>query len=81
MIPVGGRLQVEIHIPPLERSVRAEGQVVRCRPNRSGGFDLGIRFDRIDASDQALLNEAIEKFYSPRQRSRQHSGSWWRRLA
>lgn len=81
MLPVGSRIKLEVHVPPLDRSVQAVGEVIRCLPGRKGGYEIGIRFDRIDAADQALLNEAIERFYGPRQRSRQHGGSWWRRFA
>ena len=80
MLPVGSRIQVEIHVPPLGRSILAEGAVVRCVAAPGGGFDLGIRFDRIDPKDQNDFNEAIERFYSPRQRDRQRGGTWWRRL-
>lgn len=75
-LPAGSRLHLEIHVPPLNRSIRAEGKVVRCLP-KERGFELGIRFERIDPRDQAALNEAVERFFSPRQRIRQHRA--WRR--
>ena len=80
MLPVGSRVQVEVHIPPLDRSVHAMGIVMRCMPDRQRGYNVGIRFEQIDAQDQALLNDAIEQFYSPRQRNRHQGGAWWRRL-
>ena len=80
MIPVGAHIQLEVHIPPLDRSVRATGKAVRCIPARWGGYNVGIRFEQIEAEDQATLNDAIERFYSPRQKNRQHGGAWWRRL-
>ena len=80
MLPVGSRIKLEVHVPPLDRSVQAVGEVIRCLPGRRGGYEIGIRFERIDAADQALLDQAIERFYSPRQRSRHRSGAWWRTL-
>ena len=79
MIPVGSRLHLEIHVPPLQRSVTVEGQIVRCLPVRGGGFDIGIRFDQIDSADREALSGAIDKFCTPGQRVR-HRGSWWRRI-
>ena len=80
MLPVGSRIRVEVHISPLDRSIRAAGVVVRCAPARQFGYNIGIRFEQIDPQDQAVLNEAIERFYSPRQRNRHSGGSWWRKL-
>ncbi len=80
MLPVGTRLQLEIHIPPLDRSLRATGRVVRCSEGRGGGFELGVRFDQIDLKDQGALREAIESFYGPEGLSHQRK-SWWRKFA
>ncbi len=80
MLPVDSRIRLEIHVPPLDRSVHAVGVVIRCAPARRGGYDVGIRFEQIDPKDQAVLDEAIERFYSPRQKNRHRSGAWWRNL-
>ena len=80
MWPVGSRVRMEVHVPPLDRSIQAAGKVVRCSPERSGSYNLGVQFDQIAPEDQKILNEAIEGFYSPRQRSRQQQSSWWRKL-
>ena len=75
-IPVGSRIRLEIHVPPLNRSIPAEGVVVRCRPARVGkSFELGIRFSQIDPADRIALNEAVEGSYGPRQTG----SSWWDR--
>ena len=79
MIPVGSRIRVEIHVPPLARSIRADGQVIRCLPAHGGGFQLGIQFLEIDPKERAALNEAIEKSAGPRVRTHQKR-SWWRKL-
>ena len=81
MIPVGSQIQLEVHVPPLHRSIQAQGKVVRCLPARGGGFDLGIQFEQIASEDQQALNEAIESFYSPHQRARQQGAAWWRKLS
>ena len=80
MFQVGSRIQIEVHVPPLDRSIHAVGEVMRCAPVRRGGYTLGIRFEQIDSQDQAALDEAIGRFYSPRQKNRQHDGAWWRNL-
>ena len=80
MLPVGSRIKLEVHVPPLDRSVQAVGEVIRCLPGRKGGYEIGIRFERIAEADQALLDQAIERFYNPRQRDRHRSGAWWRTL-
>jgi len=80
MIPVGGHVQLEIHIPPLDRSIQAQGKVVRCLPARGGGFSLGLQFEQIAPEDQQALREAIDRFYSPKQRARQEGAAWWRKL-
>ncbi len=80
MIPVGSRIRLEILVPPINRAIQAEGQVLRCLPDRRGGFELGIRFTTIAPEDQAALNEAIERFYNDRKKSRQQRGTWWRRF-
>ena len=80
-LPVGSRLHVEIHVPPLNRSLHAEGSVVRCASTRTGNrFELGIRFDRIDPLERIALNDAVERFYSPRDLAHQHGRIWRRRL-
>ena len=79
MIPVGSRIRVEIHVPPLDRSIQAEGQVVRCLPAHRGSFQLGIRFLEIDPKERVALNEAIEKSAGSRVRAHQER-SWWRKL-
>lgn len=78
MIPVGSRLKLEVHVPPLDRSIQAVGEVIRCLPGRRGGYEIGIRFEQINPTDQVVLDEAIERFYSPRQRNRHRGGAWWR---
>jgi len=77
-VPVDSEVILEIHVPPLERTIQAVGKVLRCQPSRRG-FELGVRFERIDPRDQVALNEAVEQFYSPRKRVR-HQQSWWRRI-
>lgn len=79
MIPAGSRIQIEIHVPALNRSIPAQGQVVRCLLAKGGGFELGIRFAQISAEDQKALREAIDKFASPRDRSSLQR-SWWRKI-
>ena len=78
MLPVGSRLRVEIHVPPLNRSIQIEGRVVRCLPTQ-GGFDLGIQFLKIDPPDRTQLNEAIERLL-PRHLRETHKKAWWRKL-
>lgn len=82
-LPVGASLQVEIDVPPLNRSVRGEAVVTRCDRARSGnGFDLGLRFTRLAPQDRIALDEAIERFYAPPRQehpSRERS-PWWRKL-
>lgn len=80
MIPVGSRIRLEIHILPADRSILAEGKVVRCLPVRGGGFDLGIQFDQISPEDQKALNDAVEGSMPPRQRARQKEAAWWRKI-
>ena len=79
-VPVGSRLPLEIYTPPLERSVRAEGQVIRSIPSEKTGCTVGVLFVRIDPQDQQALNETVERFYRPRERTRQQKGIWWRAL-
>ena len=77
-LPLGSRVRIQVHVPPLDRIIQADGRVVRCQPNPSGaGFALGIRFEQIDPKDQAELNETIEQIQPPRKRDRQR-GRWWR---
>ena len=80
MLPIGSRIKLEVHVPPLNRSIQAVGEVIRCLPGRQGGYEIGIRFEQIDPTDQAVLDDAIQRFYSPRQRSHQRNGAWWRSL-
>ncbi len=77
-IPVGSQIQVEIHVPPLSRTLSAEGQVVRTGA-QGDSFELGVRFVQMNPEDRQALDEAIEKFYSPKERARQQ-GTRWRRL-
>ena len=79
MVPVGSPIQMEIHIPPLDRSIVAEGQVIRCSAAQGGGFELGIRFINIDPKDRLLLNETIEEIHGPAGRARQNA-TWWRKF-
>ena len=78
-MPVGNRLTLEIHVPPLNRSISTEAEVVRCLLTRSGAFDLGLRFVTITPQDRADLDKAILEFYSEKERARQQK-SWWRKL-
>ncbi|MBI3318386.1 MAG: PilZ domain-containing protein [Candidatus Omnitrophica bacterium] len=80
MIPAGARIRLEIHVPPLGRSIQAAGQVVRCLPSRRGGFETGIRFDEVQPQDRAALIEAIDKFVTSGQKIRQER-SWWRKIS
>lgn len=79
MILAGTFVDLEIHVPMLNRSVPAEGQVVRCLPV-PGGFDLGIRFTKIDQKDRSELDESVKRFFSPLERLRHEQRSWWRKL-
>ena len=79
MIPADTRIQVEIHVPPIDRVIIATAQVVRCQPAQKG-FELGIRFLEINAQDQAALKQAIEKHYGPAKKARQERGAWWRNI-
>jgi len=79
--PTGSRLAVEIHVPPLNRSIPTEAEVVRCLPIKSGGFDLGLRFLKIAPQDREELDAAIKKFYSQREQARQQKGGWWRKAS
>ena len=80
MLPIGSRIKLEVLVPPLNRSIQAVGEVIRCLPGRQGGYEIGIRFDQINPTDQVVLDDAIQQFYSPRQRSHQRNGAWWRSL-
>lgn len=79
-IAVGSRIRVEVYVPPLERSLTAEAQVVRCTPLDQNGFEIGVRFVQIEPKDQQALNDAVGQFYNARQKNRQQTGRWWRRL-
>ena len=79
-LPVGSRIKLKIHVPPMDRSFDLVGKVVRCLPLRKGGFDVGIQFEQIQPEDQKMLNDAIENFYTPHQRTRQLSAAWWRKI-
>ena len=48
----GSRLAVDLHVPPLDRTISAEAEVVRCLPRPREGFEVGLRFRGI--SPQAL---------------------------
>lgn len=72
-------VDLEIHVPPLNRTILTVGQVVRSIPSREGRYELGIRFIQIDPKDQTDLNEAVENLTSHGQRRRFHL-NWWRRI-
>ena len=78
-IPIGSPLRLEISVPPLSRSIAAQGRVVRCLPMQRGGFDVGIRFEQIGPGDQKDLREAVEQFIPPRERERA-AKAWWRKV-
>lgn len=62
--PVGARVRIDILVPPIQRTIRAQGVVLRCSPSREGkNCELGIWFERIAPPDRIALNEAIEQFY------------------
>ena len=46
---------------------------------RDRGFELGIRFIKMDEQERQLLNEAIEKALPARAKER-HGRSWWRSI-
>lgn len=79
MVPVGSQISTEIHVPALQRSIRAKGRVVRCLPMHGGGFDVGIQFLEIDPKDRVDLKEAIEKT-APAGARRQEQKNWWRKI-
>ena len=62
MFPVGTDLHIEIYVPPLDHTIRAEGEVVRCVTLRGGHFESGIHFLEIHPKDRAALTKAVEKF-------------------
>ena len=78
MIPVGSPVSVEIHIPPLNRTISAEGKVARIG-GHPDGFELGVRFMEIDPEDRTVLNEVVERLSTVRQKVRQWK-PWWRHL-
>lgn len=76
-IPVGSRIRLEVYVPSLNRTIQAVGRVVRCVPQKRGsGLVLGIQFEQIDPSDRTALNQAVEEFYSLRDRQRQRGFGW-----
>ncbi len=77
---LGSRLGLEIHVPPLNRSIPTEAEVVRCLPLKGRGFDLGLRFLKIAPQDREELDAAIKKFYGQKEQARQQKGWWWRKL-
>jgi len=77
--PIGTSVDLEIFVPPLNRTIFALGQVVRSIPSKEGNYDLGIRFLKIDPKDQADLNEMVEKLSPPSQRKRFRL-NWWRKI-
>lgn len=79
-VPVGSSIHLEVHVPPLGRALQVDGKVLRCQSTGREGYELGIHFTQINPQDQADLNEAIQKFYSPGQRERQQGGNWWRKF-
>lgn len=79
MIPVGNHLNLEIHVPSLNRVIAVQGQVVRCVPERHGGFALGIKFKEISERDRKDLHEAVQRFSSAADRARQQK-FWWRTI-
>ena len=78
MFPVGSLLQLEILVPPLQKTIRATGRVLRCVRVKGGEFELGVQFEEIDPNEQVLLNQEIETFYSDKTTAL-HS-KWWRKL-
>lgn len=79
-IPVGSRIGLQIHIPPIDRTLQAEGLIVRCQPlPRGTSFDVGVRFTRIDPADRAQLSDVIEQISRPERRARQQR-NWWRSI-
>ena len=78
-VKLGTRIQMSVHIPLVNKSVPAQGEVARCvELKKSDGYELGVRFVQMDPNDQKLLNDAIEHQLTPRERSRQQEGEWWR---
>ncbi|MBI3615731.1 MAG: PilZ domain-containing protein [Candidatus Omnitrophica bacterium] len=78
-IPAGSRLAVEIHVPPLNRTISTGAEVVRCLPKPREGFEVGLRFREISAQDREDLEGVIEQFFSPSERTRQR-GIYWRQI-
>ena len=60
--PVKTPVRIEIYIPPVDQTVQAEGEVLRCLPLRASRFELGIQFLKINPKDQATLTKAVERF-------------------
>src|SRR5688572_21219692 len=67
MVPSGAALEMEILIPPINKSIKAVGKVLRCIEKRKGEFELGVQFEEIDPEEQVLLDQAIETFYKSKE--------------
>ncbi len=78
-IQVGSRLGMELLVPPIERRIPAEGKVVRQSAIARDGYELGIRFFKIDPQDRQILNETIERF-TPSRKWARHLESSWRKI-
>ncbi len=78
MVPVGSLIHLEILVPPLQKTIRATGKILRCVRVKSGEFELGVQFEEIDPNEQVLLNQEIETFY--RDKTTALHRRWWRKL-
>ena len=78
-VALGALIHLDILAPVLHRAIAVQGKVVRCTAIKQG-FELGVRFVKIDPTDQEELNKAVEKALPPRQRNRQKQ-SWWRKIS
>ena len=78
-VPVGSHLKIDLHVPPLNRSLSTNTVVVRCLPRKDGRFDLGLRFLDLSEKDRADLDQAISHSVPSRHKALQQK-SWWRKI-
>ena len=78
--PIGSTVNMEILVPPIQKTICAVGEVLRCTALKNAGFELGVRFDQIDPGEQKLLEKAIDAFYSGKDPNLRQK-SWRRKIA
>jgi len=81
VLPPGTRVHLEILVPPLNRTIQADGKVVRSLSAlKGGGSIVGIQFERIDPEDRLALKEAVERFSKALKDRKPHKEHWWRQI-